>query len=285
MPYTFCAPFPLFRSVPSHRRLVTASTLRACAGVTRRAALGTAAVYLLGNLAVDNATGLSAVTDRARLLPRGVEQRLATRLVELEEATGLRVRVQTVSDGTSTESAYPSGTYDALIVADTRSGNLLAARVEAPVYQRLPRSFWIELPNRYGTQFYVRENGPDAALVAAMDAVVECAQRKSMCRAVPGVSRDQLLVSVVSAALAGAIAGAASRTDGKQLNTPFLLLFSPIWSIFLISFGLGPVLTRLDGFTHMEPVLVASAFVLTAGAIWTWVPRGLGPPTDTTTRL
>lgn len=224
----------------------------------------------------------SPITDRARLIPRGLAERLAAQLVELEERTGLRVRVQTVSAGVSAASAYGAAGCDVLLVADTRASNMLVTRVAEATYERIPRTFFVELPNRYGTKFYVEQHGADGAIAAAIDAIARCAAPASgrLCKSVPDVSSDQLTISVACAALAGCIAGAASRTEGKSFNLPFLLLFSPIWSIFLISFGFGPVLTRLESPLHIDAALVALAFILPALALWYWIPRGIGPPND-----
>ncbi len=247
------------------------------ARIGRRALLATSAAILLDRVPHVLADD-SRLADFGKLMGRGERQRLESILASLEETTGLRVRVLTVTAGVSATNVFPPSSTDVLLVADTRGGNLLYTRVADSVYSRLPRSFWIELPNRFGTQFFVREHGTDGAIFAAIDAIASCSVPGARtCAAVPGVSSDQLGVSVVSAALAGAIFGAAARTDGEKFNTAFVLLFAPIWSIFLVSFGMGPVLTRLEGVVHMESALVALAFMAVAGSIWFWVPRGLGP--------
>lgn len=246
--------------------------------VPRRALLAGASAIIVNGIPHAFASE-TRVADYGKLLGRGEKERLERVLTSLEETSGLRVRVLTVTIGVSAPNIFPQSTTDVLLVADTRGGNLLYTRVAESVYSVLPRSFWIELPNRFGTQFFVRENGSDGAIFAAINAIAACSVPGGrICANVPGVSSDQLGVSVVSAALAGAIFGAAARTDGEKFNAPFVLLFAPIWSIFLVSFGMGPVLTRLQGVLHMESVAVAFSFILVAASIWFWVPRGLGPP-------
>ncbi len=248
---------------------------------------------LLAGLTTGNSLGILApaaaadelVSDSGRLLGRGVRARLETELRAVEVESGVRVRVVTrgatvASDDVLRGQVALDDARKVVILADSRGGNLLTVRVGDEVYKTLPRSFWIELPNRFGNQFYVSDVGVDAAISAAVGAIRACVQPGRKCSAVPGVSDDQLKISVACSAAAGVIAGAAARTGGKRFNVPFLLLYSPIWSIFLISFGLGPVLARLQGIAHMETALVASAFAIVAGAIWWWIPRGIGPPPD-----
>ena len=255
--------------------------------ISRRKLLaGSAAAIILHHVPLSHAgTADVRVADFGKLLGRGERERLERVLASLEESNGLRVRVLTVTNGVSATNVFDQSNTDVLLVADTRGGNLLYTRVNDSVYAKLPRSFWIELPNRFGTQFYVRENGADGAIFAAVNAIVNCTESGSrICKAVPGVSSDQLGVSVASAGLAGAIFGAAARTDGEQFNFAFVLLFAPIWSIFFVSFGLGPVLTRLDGLWHFESILVTAVFAVVAASIWFWVPRGLGPSPGSKTK-
>lgn len=268
------------------RRRVRSSAELTSSAVERRTLL-LGGVALLAGLARAPAAhaGSAGVQDYAKILGRGERARLDGELAALEESTGLRVRMFTIATGVSAdrEQFVAKGERDVVLVADTRGGNVMYTRVSEDVYKVLPRSFWIELPNRFGTQFYVRENGVDGAMFAAVRAIADCAapNRRSICGAVPGVSEDQLRISVVSAAAAGAIFGAAARTGGKQFNAAFVLLYSPIWSIFLVSFGVGPVLSRLQGVAHMESALVVGAFLAVAAAIWFWVPIGLPPPSGT----
>lgn len=248
--------------------------------LSRRSAMlsgcGALAALLIGTDETQALLG-AGITDAGRVLGAGERARLERQVKDLEAATGLHVRIYTtsVSGLADREALVARGTNDVIIVADTRGGNILYTRVSDDVYTRLPRSFWIELPNRFGTQFYVSDHGIHGALSACIHAISTCASAPT-CAAVPGVSDDQLLISTVSAAIAGAIFGAAARTGGKRFNLPFLLLYSPIWSIFLISFGLAPVLARLRGPAHPETAVVTAAFLAVAAAIWYWVPRGIG---------
>lgn len=289
----FCAPaFPLFPhfvrlSASSSRRYVIRCALpsqssSSSSSIGRRALLFAA---LLSSTSAANVASAAVngqrVADFGRLLGRGERDRLEEILLAIETTNNLRIRVITVvnaGDAASSAGKFPPGECDVLLVADTRGGNLLYTRVGDSVYTRLPRSFWIELPNRFGTQFYVRDNGADGAIFASINAIAECSTGNRMCGSVPGVSSDQLGVSVVCSALAGSIFAAAARTEGKSFNVPWVVLFSPLWSIFLVSFGLGPVLTRVEGPVHFETALVSAAFLVVAAAIWFWIPRGIGPP-------
>lgn len=234
----------------------------------------------------DSATDAEEVViDAGRLLSRGTSARLAALSASIEKSSGLQLRVVTLGAGLSgnenlRRQLERSSDRKVVLVADDRGGNLLTVQVGDLVYGILPRSFWIELPNRFGNQFYVRDAGVDASVLAAASAISECAAPGRACAAVPGVSEDQLKISVGCAAAAGVMAGAAARTGGKRFNFPFVLLFSPIWSIFLISFGFGPVLARLQGVAHPETAAVTCAFAGVAVAFWLWVPIGIGPPPD-----
>lgn len=140
----------------------------------------------------------------------------------------------------------------------------------------LPQSFWVEAANRFGNVFAVRDTGIDGAVERVIYAVESCLRPGKLCRYVPGVSEEQWKVSVVSAALGGCIAGAACRT-GRRWNWPFVLLFSPLWGIFGVSFGLAPVVQRVEG-VSVEVASVVMAFAMCAAAVWLWVPRSFGKP-------
>lgn len=221
------------------------------------------------------------VADLEHVLTKGEGAALEKRLAQLDQQ-GVRVRLLSQGNdnapGTAIRPFFNLGDDSALIVVDVRGGNILNFRIGDAVLHKLPQSFWVELGNRYGNAFYVRDKGMDVAVLDAVRAIEDCARPgRNICRYVPGVSQDQLAISICSAAAAGVIAGAASRTGGKTFNVPFFLLYSPIWSIFLVSFGIGPVLSR-QSFAHLETAAVLGAFLVCAAAIWWWVPNVLGAP-------
>lgn len=216
--------------------------------------------------------------DLDNLLTSGQKSRLETTLRTLDETdTHLRVLTQNAANtpGRAVIQIFGLSEETALIVADTRGGNLLNFRVGESLQKRLPLSFWTELGNRYGNKFYVDEHGPDGALLDAVDKIKECSGR--VCNVVPGISNDQLYVDIACAAIGGAVAGAASRTGGKKFNVSYLALFSPLWGIFLVSFGLGPVLTRVPTVSP-EVGSVVAAFLAVALLVWAWVPARFGRP-------
>lgn len=224
------------------------------------------------------------VLDYGRILTSGEVSRLSSRLSSLEASSGVRVVVVTRGPSGVSASAgnanirWPSPAPGTVIVAaDAGAGNALSFSVGPGVYTKFPASFWLEASNRFGNSFYVRERGLDNALFDVVKAVEDCAMPGRLCRAVPGVSDDQWKVSVVSAAIAGSMAGAAARTGGKRFNANFLLLFSPLWSIFLVSFGVGPIVSRGPG-VELQLASTLAAFVGLAVAVWWWIPARFGPP-------
>jgi hypothetical protein len=53
-------------------------------------------------------------------------------------------------------------------------GNVLNFNVGEGVKFALPNIFWTRLQAKYGTTFYVRENGIDLAIINAIEAVSQC---------------------------------------------------------------------------------------------------------------
>lgn len=53
-------------------------------------------------------------------------------------------------------------------------GNVLNFNVGEGVKFALPNVFWNRLSSKYGTTFYVRDNGIDLAVVNAVEAIVSC---------------------------------------------------------------------------------------------------------------
>ena len=224
----------------------------------------------------------SRIADLERVLTSGEESRLDAALANLESENGIRVRLLSQGEGNAPGVAvrqfFGLDDQTVLVVVDVRSGNILNFRVGDNVQKILPTSFWVELGNRFGNKFYVRDHGIDVAVLDTIKAIAECSRPgRAICNAVPGVTQDQLMICVASAATAGVIAGAATRTGGKKFNVPFFLLYSPIWSIFLVSFGIGPVLSRA-GFVSGEAAAVLGTFMVCAAAFWWWVPIVLGRP-------
>lgn len=230
---------------------------------------------------IDPQSPPETVLDLDRVLATAQRARLKTRLEQLPQTSGFRVVLLTQNatnaPGMAAVKIFGLDARTALIVVDRRGGNVLGFRVGDALRERLPQSFWTELGNRYGNTFYVRDHGIDGALLDAVGKIETCLQPSAFCKVVPGLSQDQFYVGVASAALAGCIAGAAARTGGKTLNLTYLTLFSPLWSIFLVSFALGPLLQRQPGLS-LELAGTLSAFALFAGGLWAWIPVRFGQP-------
>ncbi|PXF40082.1 Thylakoid lumenal 15.0 kDa protein 2, chloroplastic [Gracilariopsis chorda] len=223
-----------------------------------------------------------SLLDLENVLTIGERQRLQTTLSDIQNKANIRISLLTQSErtapGRKIQTVFPQDENSVLIVAEPSSPNLLRFRVGETVKQKLPPSFWNELANRYGNSFYVRETGADVALLQALQAVQQCATVEGrICRFVPGVSTDQLAVSVCCAAAAGALVGVVARTGGEKFNARYVALYSPLWGIFFVSFGLGPVLARVPG-ASWQLASVVAAFVSIVALVWIWVPIGIGPP-------
>ncbi|MEB3337929.1 MAG: TPM domain-containing protein, partial [Leptolyngbyaceae bacterium] len=107
-----------------------------------------------------------------------------------------------------------------------------------------PRTFWIELQTRYGNQFFVRENGEDQSIVQALESIKTCL-RQGGCRVVPGLPREQWILTLITSVLGGVIFGfSAQARQGKIFAWQWALIFSPLWGILFIAFGIAPVVTR-----------------------------------------
>lgn len=64
-------------------------------------------------------------------------------------------------------------------------GNVLNFNVGEGVKFALPNVFWTRLTGKYGTTFFVKENGIDIAITNAIEAIVSCLR-----------SEDQFCVNV-----------------------------------------------------------------------------------------
>jgi hypothetical protein len=132
-----------------------------------------------------------------------------------------------------------------MLVADPRGGNLLNFSVGDAVYDLLPRTFWIELQTRYGNQFFVRENGEDNSILSALDSIQGCLSHGG-CNVVPGLPQEQWILTLITSIVGGVICGFAAhpRKEGQGFAWQWVLIFSPLWGILFLAFGIGPVVTR-----------------------------------------
>jgi hypothetical protein len=130
-------------------------------------------------------------------------------------------------------------------VADSRRGNLLNFNVGDELYQFLPRTFWVELQTRYGNQFFIRDHGEDQAIIQALESVKTCL-RQGGCRVVPGLPREQWILTLITSVVGGLVFGFAAhpRKEGQIFAWQWALIISPLWGILFIAFGIGPVISR-----------------------------------------
>jgi energy-converting hydrogenase Eha subunit A len=188
------------------------------------------------------------VIDLAKALTDIEEQALVKELEQFEADTGWKLRVLSQYDrtpGLAVRDYWKLDEKSVLLVADPRGGNLLNFNVGLELYPFLPRTFWVELQTRYGNQFFVRENGEDRAIIDSLQAIEGCL-RQGGCRVVPGLPQEQWILTLITSILGGIICGFAAhpRKPGQLISWQWALIFSPLWGILFIAFGIGPVVTR-----------------------------------------
>jgi hypothetical protein len=189
------------------------------------------------------------IIDLNRSLTDVQEMALAQELEQFEQEHGWKLRVVTQYDrtpGKAVKDFWGLDDRSVLLVADPRGGNLLSFNVGDAVYEKMPRLFWIELQARFGNMFYVREHGEDQAIIQALHSVETCLVREEGCKVVPGLPQEQWLLTLITSLVGGVICGFAAqpRRQGQVIAWQWVLIFSPLWGMLFISFGLGPVLSR-----------------------------------------
>ena len=188
------------------------------------------------------------VIDLAKSLTDVQEAELVTDLEKFEGETGWKLRVLTQYDRTPGRAVINYWNLDdksILLVADARGGNILSFSVGDDVYELLPRTFWIELQTRFGNLYFVREQGEDQAILQALNSVKACLLRGG-CSVVPGLPREQWILTLITSIVGGIVCGFAAHPQkkGQIIAWQWALIFSPLWGILFIAFGIGPVVTR-----------------------------------------
>jgi TPM domain len=188
------------------------------------------------------------IIDLAKALTPLQEERLAKDITAFEAETGWKLRVLTQFDrtpGRAVKKYWGLDDKSVLLVSDSRGGNILNFNVGDEAYHMMPRTFWIELQTRFGNLYYVREHGEDGAILDSLDTVKGCLL-KGGCTVVPGLPQEQWLLTLVSSVLGGIICGVAAqpRKEGQTFAWQWALIFSPLWGILFIAFGVAPVITR-----------------------------------------
>jgi TPM domain len=188
------------------------------------------------------------IIDLAKALTPFQEERLTKDITEFEAETGWKLRVLTQFDrtpGRAVKKYWGLDDKSVLLVSDSRGGNILNFNVGDEAYHMMPRTFWIELQTRFGNLYYVREHGEDGAILDSLATVKTCLA-KGGCTVVPGLPQEQWLLTLVSSILGGVICGVAAqpRKEGQTFAWQWALIFSPLWGILFIAFGVAPVITR-----------------------------------------
>jgi hypothetical protein len=188
------------------------------------------------------------VIDLGRFLTDSEELALDQKLTKFEETTGWKLRVLTQVDrtpGRAVKDFWGLDDQSVMLVADARGRNLLNFSVGDLIYPLLSRGFWIELQSRYGNQFYVRDQGYNQSILSSIDAIITCLDRDG-CAVVPGIPQEQWVLTLITSIVGGIIFGFAGhpRKDGEIFAWKWALIFTPLWGMLFISFGLGPVVTR-----------------------------------------
>jgi hypothetical protein len=190
------------------------------------------------------------IVDLANFLPTLQEESLIEEINNFEAETGWKMRVLTQYDRTPGRAVINFWGLDdksILLVADSRGGNLLAFSVGDDVYEFLPRTFWIELQARFGNLYYIRENGESSAIAKTLSTVTGCL-RQGGCQVVPGLPQEQWLLTLITSIAGGIVCGFAAipRKEGQIVAWQWALIFSPLWGILFIAFGIGPVVSRTN---------------------------------------
>ncbi|MBD2037167.1 TPM domain-containing protein [Leptolyngbya sp. FACHB-321] len=188
------------------------------------------------------------VIDLANALTGQQEANLAKDLEDFEQETGWKLRVLTQFErtpGLAVKDYWGLDKHSVLLVADPRGGNLLNFSVGDDFYPLMSRTFWIELQTRFGNQFFVREHGEDQSILEALESIKLCLRRGG-CLVVPGLPPEQWALTLITSIVGGVVCGFAAkpRKEGQVIAWQWALIFSPLWGILFIAFGIGPVVTR-----------------------------------------
>ncbi|MEM8810380.1 MAG: TPM domain-containing protein [Cyanobacteria bacterium P01_G01_bin.38] len=226
----------------------------------------------------------TVVIDLAKLLNAAQEDYLNEHLPEFEAETGWKLRILTQFDetpGRAVKDFWGLDDKSVMLVADRRGGNILNFSVGDSVYPLLPRVFWIELQTRFGNQFFVRENGEDQAIMQAIASLETCLNRGG-CAVVPGLPQEQWILTLVTSILGGVICGFAAhpRKEGQVFAWQWVLIFSPLWAILFVAFGIGPVVTRTNDWLPLTRNV--AGFVV--GALVAFLTPAFGGPASNEAR-
>lgn len=149
----------------------------------------------------------AVVIQTTKFLTTGQAKRMSDLIRALERDTGFRLRVLCQSypntPGLAIRDYWSLGQegqkddkYIVLVVDEFGGkGNVLNFNVGDGVKFALPNVFWTRLSGKYGTLFFVKENGIDIAITNAVEAISQCLRSEDgFCTNVPdqGVSMKSL---------------------------------------------------------------------------------------------
>ena len=188
------------------------------------------------------------IIDLARTLSEEQREKLEDSLEGYENKTGWKIRILSQYDrtpGLAVRKFWELDERSLLVIADPRGGNLLNFNVGDAYYALMPRTFWVELQTRFGNQYYVKDHGEDGAIIDAISSVETCLN-KGGCQVVPGLAKEQWVLTLSTSILGGIIAGFAAfpRKQGDIIAWSWLLLLSPLWIMLFGLFGIAPIVTR-----------------------------------------
>jgi hypothetical protein len=226
---------------------------------------------------------VTPIVDLANYLPTLQESSLIEQIADFEQQTGWKLRVLTQYDrspGRAVIDFWKLDDKSILLVADGRGGNLLAFSIGDAVYELLPRTFWIELQARFGNMYFVREKGENNSIVEALDTVKGCLTQGG-CKVVPGLPREQWLLTLTTSIVGGIICGLAAipRKEGQVVGWQWVLLMSPLWGILFIAFGIGPVVSRTSDWLP----LLRNVLGFAIGALVAYLSSLINQPTPSKT--
>ncbi|HEY9302320.1 MAG TPA: TPM domain-containing protein, partial [Phormidium sp.] len=98
------------------------------------------------------------------------------------------------------------------------------------------------------------------------------------CNVVPGLPREQWILTLITSIVGGLVFGFAAhpRKPGQLVAWQWALIFSPLWGILFIAFGIGPVVSRT---TEWLPLLRnVAGFVI--GALVAYLTPVIGSPSE-----
>lgn len=214
----------------------------------------------------------SNVIDIARVLSPAQAVKISQELQALEDKSEWKLRILTRSGPSPSPSdksfrdLWRPDDRTVIIVEDISSPNILNFGTGLTVGSRLPRQFFGELQSRYGNQFFVSEEGYEAALLNTIDAIKQCIVREEGCNNVPGLTDDLYFLTLATSIAGGCVFGFAARLSPQGRvdgSWQWVVLLSPLWLLLFASFGILPIVGRTSDW---EPLVKNSLGFLGAAA-------------------